>query len=106
VVLGTDDGVCFSLVDPRHLFEEASVGVRMHVHVPEQGEGPYAFERARDLRVGDLGVEPVKGGGRYGQIEGRFLPAPLFERSHVHFRPGVRFEVAAGDRGQVLPTST
>jgi hypothetical protein len=43
----------------------------------------------------------VEGGGRHGQIEGRFLQAPLLERPDVHFRLRIRLAVAAGDGGQV-----
>src|SRR5215203_6015614 len=37
-VVVTDDLGRFALVDPLCLLEEASVGVRVHVHVPEQRE--------------------------------------------------------------------
>ena len=73
------------------------------MHVPEQGEGTSLSERVSRPGVGDLGIEPVEGRGRYGQIEGRFLRLPFLERSHMHFCPRIRLEVAARDRGQVFP---
>src|SRR5215203_1453757 len=103
VVFGMDDLGRFALVDYLHLLEETPVGVRVYVHVPERGEGSSLSERVRDPGVGDLGIEPVKGGGRYGQVEDLFLWPPLLEGSHVHFRSRVRPEVAAGECGQVFP---
>jgi hypothetical protein len=102
VVFGADYFGRLALVDPLRIFEEASGCVRVDVHVPEQRELTPGTERSCDLRVGDFRVEPVEGGGRYGQIEGCYLRAPLLERADVHLRLRVCFEVAAGDGGQVL----
>jgi hypothetical protein len=87
----------FAPVDLVRRFEEAFA---MHMSVPKQGERSFGPESPDDLPVGVRLVDPVKSFCRDGEVEGAFLPWPVFEGAGAHHNRRIGGQLAPYDRSE------